>query len=90
MASEFRVDYTTSAKTEDLYGEICYDGQILCRLIKTDGAKAEVEIEFFFDQYVTEREADRRFPLRAFLAVVNEVEAELTRWFNNLRDSDHS
>ncbi|PRD16387.1 hypothetical protein [Pantoea coffeiphila] len=84
MKEKFEVVFTTSPTSEDIYGEILFDSQILCRLIKTDDEDEEVEIEFFFDQIVLEREAERRFPLRDFMNILQEVEGELIRWLKNI------
>ncbi|ROR09892.1 hypothetical protein [Erwinia sp. JUb26] len=84
MKKEFEVVFTTNPTSEDIYGEILYDSQILCRLIKTEVEVEEVEIEFFFDQIVLEREAERRFPLRDFMNILQEVEGELIRWLKNI------
>ncbi|MBK0000792.1 hypothetical protein [Erwinia sp. S38] len=88
MKEKFEVVFTTSSTSEDIYGEILYDSQILCRLIKTDDEDEEVEIEFFFDQIVLERKAERRFPLREFMNVVHEVEGELIRWLKNINNAE--
>lgn len=84
MKKEFEVVFTTSPTSEDIFGEILYDSQILCRLIKTEVEDEEVEIEFFFDQIVLERKAERRFPLRDFMTILHEVEDELIRWLKNI------
>ncbi|MCW1872990.1 hypothetical protein OMR58_00860 (plasmid) [Erwinia sp. INIA-01] len=88
MRNEFEVVYTTSPTSEDIYGEILFDSQILCRLIKTDDEDEEVEIEFFFDQIVLEREAERRFPLTDFMNILQEVEGELIRWLKNINNAE--
>ncbi len=84
MKKEFEVVFTTNPTSEDIYGEILYDSQILCRLIKTEVEDEEVEIEFFFDQIVLERKAERRFPLKDFMTILHEVEDELIRWLKNI------
>ena len=47
-----------------------------------------MEIEFFFDQIVLEREAERRFPLRDFMTILQEVEGELIRWLKNINNAE--
>lgn len=72
--SRLTVDFVSPVEFDNLAAEVCYDGQVLCR-IKSERADKELEIEF----YVVLREplSEVSLPLQEFLRAVVEVSDEV-------------
>ena len=70
----FTVDYVSPMSFHNLAAEICFDGQILCR-IKSERPDGVVEADFFYER----REPLRPLtvPLTEFLALVKEIMDEV-------------
>nr|ELR5111999.1 hypothetical protein [Providencia stuartii] len=76
MKNDFSVDFFSDSRYEELTAEISYKGQILC-LINKDKGPNEVEIEFFNDSRLLVEEVEMKFPLDAFISILNETKLEL-------------
>ncbi|MBU6951388.1 hypothetical protein [Hahella sp. HN01] len=77
MNDTFSVDYFSDTKYNLLTAEISYGGQILCQINRDKGIE-HVEIEFFHEQWLLDKPPAMKFPLDAFLSLVDEIRQELS------------
>ena len=76
MKSKFSVDFFSDEQYEFMTAEISYDGQILCQ-ISQDQGKEDMEIEFFHEQRVLEKQPKMKFPISEFFSLIERVKEEL-------------
>ncbi|MCG8428148.1 MAG: hypothetical protein MI754_12395 [Chromatiales bacterium] len=76
MKSKFSVDFFSDEQYEYMTAEILYDGQILCQISQNQG-KEDMEIEFFHEQRVLEKQPKMKFLISDFFSVIEDVKSEL-------------
>ncbi|MEQ5206338.1 hypothetical protein [Proteus sp. fly-1067] len=76
MDSNFKIDFVSDNKYENITVEISYKKQILCQLNKDNGAD-KIEIEFFNDSRCLSENVRHKFNLDNFMAILNSAKSDL-------------
>ncbi|MEQ4985874.1 hypothetical protein ABN080_00120 [Proteus sp. fly-1089] len=74
--SNFKIDFVSDNKYENITVEISYKKQILCQLNKDNGAD-KIEIEFFNDSRCLSENVRHKFNLDNFMAILNSAKSDL-------------
>ncbi len=75
---DFSIDFFSDSKYTKMTAEISFEGQILCQVNKDKGNN-NMEIEFFHDQRVLQRDVTMKFPVADFLETLKAVTEDLSR-----------
>ncbi|MGI9275230.1 MAG: hypothetical protein ACR2PT_10355 [Endozoicomonas sp.] len=81
MNTKFSVDFFSDQQYEYMTAEISYAGQILCQ-ISQDSGEENMEVEFFHEQKVMEKQPAMKFPIKDFFSLIDEVKGELAQYRN--------
>ncbi len=73
---KFSVDFFSDSKYKKMTAEISFDGQILCQLNKDQGFD-KIEMEFFHDQRLLQKNVIMKFYVADFLEILKDVSEEL-------------
>jgi hypothetical protein len=79
MKSKFSVDFFSDEQYEYMTAEISYGDQILCH-ISQDQGKENMEIEFFHEQRVLEKQPKMKFLISDFFSLIEDVKNELATY----------
>ena len=76
MFPDFDIDFFSDTQYSKITIEISYKKQILCQINKDKGI-GNIEIEFFYDLRMLEKQPELKFPLDDFINIISEAKKDL-------------
>lgn len=76
MKDKFRIDFVSRVDSENLFIEIAFEDQMICRLDKERGSK-NIDIEFYSDIFYLNKKDAPKAPLDLFIEILSENKKDL-------------